>query len=335
MDENNNQDEFQSALAEEFGLTPEVETPPTPPSPQAPATDTPPADPAAGEEAGATPPAGEEQVPPAGQKTEGEPANPQGDEQAPAEGAEGTQPPEEEPEQPKPMTADDIKNAVRELNQETTQRVDLVHSARTEIISKLYPAGIDKNIYDSNGEVIRTAQDIVDRGLLKADGEPYSYEEAASFMLDAGRQMAKNIEELESWAENIAEQNISLMEGNQRVMAQWGETLKAMPELAASLAEQYIKTQLKFDETGSYIVEMAMAPEQFYNIVMKPYAELNNSRVQAEAEAEAQAAAAAAQQAQSQQQERNGLPPQRGQSETKANTGDPMLDALVDELAKG
>jgi cobalamin-dependent methionine synthase I len=95
--------------------------------------------------------------------------------------------------------------------------------------------------------------------------------------------------------------------------------------------------QLKFDEGDNYIVDMAMSPEEFYDMVLEPYSELNKSRqAQAEREAaEAKAAEEAAKQAKKDEQdERSGLPPQRGTSKVKSNTGDEMLDALIDEMNK-
>ncbi len=339
MELDNNASDFAGALAEEFGYTPEPATPPTPPAP-------------AVDDGAATPPAAEGQVPPKeGEKpAEGEPTKPQGGEAEPVKPSE--QPKQETPEEiaqrqaeeaakleaPKYATADDVKNAIRELNTETTVRVEKLHSAKEQVISILYPEGIDKNIYDDKGRVIKTAQDIVDRGLVKEDGEPFTYEEAASFVLEANRKMGENIEELNQWASTVAEKNISLMEGNQRVMGKWGDILTAMPDLAKQLAEKYISTQLQFDKTNSYITNMAMQPEDFYDLVMAPYRKLGETLATQKAAEAAQAAAAAKEveaNAKNEQSERNGLPPQRGTSTTKANTGDPMLDALVDELNKG
>lgn len=349
---NNDDNDFQAAFIAELGGTPPDTESTTPPAPT----------PANGEGEGGeqTPAAGTEGeqpvTPPAGsdQPKDGEPAAPQGGEQP--NPADGEQPKPGEPakaetpeekanrealeaaqaEAPKPLTPDDIKNAVRDYHSETTQRVEQVHQARNEIIEKIYPEGIDKNIYDSNGQVVKTAQDIVDRGLInERTGEPYTYDEAASFMLEAGRKMSENIEELNSWAENVAEQNISLVEGNHRVMEQWGDVLKAMPKLAQELAAEYVTTQLEFDKTGSYITRMGMAPEAYYNRVMAPYKQLGEALAAKAALEQSQQTEQQQQQQQNEQNERNGLPPQRGTSTVKANTGDEMVDALVDELNKG
>lgn len=324
-DDNGQAPDFQAALAEEFGYTPEPEAPATPPAPT-PSADA--SDKGEAEQPTPSPAVTEEPVPPKEPSTppNGEPETPQDGEvpktpQAPENGTADIR---------QSLSKDDIKAAITELNQETSSRVEQVHQAREEIISTIYPEGIDRTIYDSNGNAIKTAQDIVDRGLVKENGEPFTYEEAASFMLEANRKMTENVEELNKWAEDIAEQNMSLVESNQRVMDKWGETLKAMPKLAQELAQEYITTQLQFDKTGSYITKMNMSPETYYDRIMAPYYQLAQSM----AAAEAAKANEQHQQAQATQQERNGLPPQRGTSATRPNTGDPMLDALVEELAK-
>jgi hypothetical protein len=81
-----------------------------------------------------------------------------------------------------------------------------------------------------------------------------------------------------------------------------------------------------------------MSPEAYYNRALAPYKQLGQALAEKQALEAAQVAAAqeeARQQQQDEQAERNGMPPQRGTSDVKANTGDPMLDALVDELNKG
>jgi len=316
MDENTNPTEtdFQDAFSTEMGVTPEpvvepVVEPTVEPAVEPVADETPVVEPAKEEE-------------PAKVETPEETADRESKEAADKTSEEA----------PQFATKDDVKDAMREYNQETTGRVDRVKSAQDEITQKLYPEGVDSKIYDTNGNHIQTAQDIVDRQLTnERTGEAYSYDEAASFMLEAQQKMSKNIEELTNWTEGIAEKNINLLEGNQRVMSKWADTFKTLPqETVQTLADTYISKQLKFDETNSYITEMNMTPEEFYDAVMSPYTSLSSS-IAAEAKA---AEATKSQQDQTDQSERNGIPPQRGQSNVKANTGDPMLDALVDELSK-
>ena len=233
---------------------------------------------------------------------------------------------------PKYATKQDVLDAMKEYNSETTGRIDKVAEASKEIIEKLHPEGIDQNIYDTNGEVIKTAQDIVDRGLTNPRTlEAFTYDEAASFMLEAGKTNAANLEELNNYATDIAEKNISLLEGNNRVMDLYGDLITAMPNVAKQIAEKYITTQLQFDPTNSYITGMVTTPEEFYGLMMAPYRELGASL----ASKEAQDAHDQAQDAQNEQSERNGLPTQRGTTDMPSNTGNAMVDALIDEMNKG
>jgi carboxypeptidase C (cathepsin A) len=235
---------------------------------------------------------------------------------------------EEEDDKPEFATKQDIEDALRRNQDASVEHVNNVVKARDEIIEKLHPEGVDTNVYDTNGEIVKTAQDIVDRGLVKANGEPFTYEEAASYMLEAGRQSAENIQKLQDYATEVAEQNISLYESNQRVIEKWGDVLNTMPNLRTNLAKEYMETQLEFDPTGSYITKMHSTPERFYALTVGPYVEL----AEALANKEAAQAQEQARSQQDEQAERTGLPPQRGQAAVKSNTGDPMLDALIDEM---
>lgn len=347
--DNNKEQDFTGALLEEFGVPPKDDTTQTsPPTAASSQTDD--------GKAEQPPKAGTEgQVTPTDDKKpeDGEPENPQGGDKKEAQVADNDDKANEKvetevekatreakeaadaaaAEAPKYATKDDVADALREYQSETQARVSKVTEAKEQIISKLHPEGIDQNVYDDNGNLIKTAQEIVDRGLINPDTrDPFTYEEAASFMLQAQQKAAQNIKELNDWAEGIAETNISLMEGNARVMAKWGETLKTLPEeTVKQLAETYITKQVKFDEGNNYVVEVAMNPEEFYDMVMAPYTKLNEaiaSKNQLEQSLQEQDQKA-------EQDERTGsIPPQRGTSETKSNTGDPMLDALVDELNK-
>lgn len=335
--DNNNQDDFQAALATEFDFTPdepvkpapdaddkddEVKTPSANEEPAKPAKPAKPAEPTTPAEPAAKPQDGEPE-----KKIE------TAEEIANREGKEDVQ------EAPKPLTQDDIRAAVRDVTTESQQRIEQRSTVQEEIIKTAYPEGLDTKVYDSDGKVIETAQDIVDRGLInERTGEPYTYEQAASFMLEANRKMAENVAKVNSWAETVAEENISLQEGNYRVMQEFGEILKAMPNLAKELANTYVETQLEWDAKGNYITKMHMKPEDFYRLAVAPYKQVGQQMADkkaAEAEAAKAAEAEKKQQEQDEQNERLGLPAQRGASHQKANTGDPMLDALVDELDKG
>jgi len=282
----------------------------------------------------ATKPEPEAETPPEPNKPESEKKPVDGDptEEEPTPPADGDDPVKEgekpvEEEAPKFATKSDVIDAMREYNQQTTERVSTINNARDEIIKVIHPEGIDKNIYDTNGNVIKTAQDIVDRELLNPKtNEPFTYEQAASWLMDSQRQMNENVEELMSFAENLAETNISLSESNHQVMEKWGDVLNAMPNVAKELAENYVKT-IEFDKTGSYVVKAPIDPMTFYSMALAPYMQLAETM----GELENMKASTVQQEQEAERDERISLP-QRGTSKVKANTGDPMLDALMDEL---
>lgn len=228
--------------------------------------------------------------------------------------------------EPEYATKDDVKSAFREFNQEQTQRISTVKSAQQAVLEKIAPDGLDRNIYDSDGNVVHTAQDIIDRGLFnpKTQAPFESYEEAASWMMDAQKTKNEEAERLESQAEALAELNVNLMEDQQRVVDQWGDTLKAMPEVAKRLADTYVRHFVKSDPKTEMIVEVAKTPTEFYNEMVPLYVQA------AEAQAEAERIKTEYQ-AKATQDERVDLPA-RGRSKSKANTGRGDLDALLDEF---
>lgn len=306
-------DEFTTALMEEFG-----EAPPETPTVEEPA------------EAVA-----EEQVAPEEQQEEEK-----AEEETPAEVPESEETPEGEPaepqveEEPKLVTKADVVDAMREYNQEQSKYVDKLSEVREEVISKIHPEGITKDIYDTNGEVIKTAQDIVDRNLLNPrTSEPFTYEEAASWLMDAQKTMNQNIEELNKYAGDIAEINLSLSESNQRVMDKWSDVLQSMPKVAEQLAEAYVKT-LEFDKTGSYVTKAPIDPVEFYDLALAPYRQLNETLAEKQALEEAQKKFEEEQKQREAEVERDERidVPRRGESRVKANTGDSFLDALLDEM---
>jgi 3-oxoacyl-[acyl-carrier protein] reductase len=247
--------------------------------------------------------------------------------EAPATDSENEEAPVVKEEAPQFATKRDVIDAMREYEQGKNEVASTTESVKNDIISILYPEGVDTKLYDSNGEAINTAQDIVDRKLVNPNtNEPFTYEQAASWILNSQRQVNEQVEQLNKYAEDLAHTNMDLIDGNQRVLEKWGDVLEAMPGVARQLQEAYMKT-LTMDESGQYVVKASINPVEFYDIALAPYKQLGEALVrQQELEAAQQGA-----QAVNERDERVGIP-QRGTSNVKANTGDEFLDALVDEL---
>lgn len=234
---------------------------------------------------------------------------------------------DKEEETPKFATKNDVLEAIREDRQLQNERQNFTADLRKKVIEQLHPEGIDKKLYDSQNRPINTAQDIVDRGLINPDtNEPFEYEEAARWMMNAQNQLNKQVEDLERYAETVAETYVDLKEGNDRVQELYGDVLAAMPGVAQTLSQQYFATLRKDPETG-LIIEAPLDPVEYYHNALAPYIKLAEQIVAQEE----QAKEAKQKQAVNARDERTGLPP-RGSSKVKSNTGDPFLDALMDEM---
>lgn len=298
---------FQGEVNEDLGVeTPEVEAPETEETP----------------ETKETPEIPETPEPEEAPEPEEQEETPKPEEEAPET--------KEDEEAPKFATKEDIIAALREDRESTSKHQAEVQqfseTVKKSVIEQLHPDGIDNKLYDSNGKVINTAQDIVDRGLINPDTqEPFEYEEAARWMLNAQQTMNKQVEDLNAYAEQVADVYVNLKEGNDRVEELYGDYLKVMPGVAQQLSEAYAKTLVK-DENG-IVIRAPLDPVEYYQMSLAPYIKLGEEMV-AKSEREAREAKEAEE---VQKNERMGLP-QRGQSKSKPNTGDPFLDALIEEM---
>lgn len=233
-----------------------------------------------------------------------------------------------EPETPQFATKQDIKDAMAEYNQAQTAKIDHVNNLRDEIIQKYYPDGIDQTLRASDGTEIKTAQDIVDMGLTKANGEEFTYEEAAQWIMDQRQSISRNLDEIRDNAALIAETNQSLLDGMDRVRAEYGDLLATIPEINRQVSDMYLKT-LIIDQERGIVTNAPVDIVEYYRSALAPYKQLNDEisrRKEVEAELEKRKAVIG-------RDDRQGLS-QRGTSKSKSNTGDPFVDAFIDELGE-
>jgi len=234
----------------------------------------------------------------------------------------------QEPETPQFATKQDVKDAMTEYNQAQTAKIDQVNSLRDEIIQKYYPDGIDQTLRASDGTEIKTAQDIVDMGLTKANGEEFTYEEAAQWIMDQRQSISRNLDEIKDNAVLIAETNQTLLDGMDRIRAEYGDLLATIPEINKQVSDMYLKT-LTVDQERGIVTNAPVDIVEYYRSALAPYKQLNDEisrRKEVEAELEKRKAVIG-------RDDRQGLS-QRGTSKSKSNTGDPFVDAFIDELGE-
>lgn len=198
----------------------------------------------------------------------------------------------------KPTTKDAIKEALKELEREKQGIDNVRRSLRDEIRKAYYPEGIKAEpLIDSEGKEITGVSDIAGRLINPNTGEVFSWEEAKDWYDKASQEQKDRISEAEQYLDAIAETNQTLHEGEQVVLAKYGEMLKAMPDVAKEAFEGFNNLMEKDPKTG--IVIKAPDVVRYYDIIMKPYlsvARQMQAQAAAKAEEEAQAAAKAAQQ---------------------------------------
>lgn len=228
--------------------------------------------------------------------------------------------------QPKYATKSDVLSAIQEDRQHTTERLNAISNLRDKVIEQVQPDGVDRNLYDSNNQVIKTVQDIIDRGLIDPNtGEPFEYEAAAQWYMNAQKLQNKQIEELNKYADDAAEVYMSLQEGNDRIMDKYGDVLSVMPNVAKQLSEAYFAT-LQQDSNG-IITKIKLDPVEFYDNALAPYLKM----AQAQVDQQQKEAELAKQSKVNERDERMGIPP-RGNNKSKSATGDKFLDAFMDEM---
>lgn len=223
-------------------------------------------------------------------------------------------------------TKQDVYDALSQYNNDQSARVDNLNQIKQELINTYYPDGIDTTLRFSDGTEIKTAQDIVDMGVEKANGELFTYEEAAQWVMDQRQRISQNLEEIQSSAEQLATLNQDLLSGTERVRQLYGDILEADPQMAAEITQAYLQT-LNIDQERGVVIGAPIDIVEFYRLALAPYKQMNDEmakRKELEAELEKRKGVIS-------RDDRAGLR-MSGQSREKSNTGDDMLDAFIDEL---
>lgn len=228
--------------------------------------------------------------------------------------------------EPTYATKQDVYDALSQYNNDQSAHVDKLNQIKQELISTYYPDGIDTTLRFSDGTEIKTAQDIVDMGVEKANGELFTYEEAAQWVMDQRQRISQNVEEIQSSAEQLATLNQDLLDGTERVRQLYGDILEADPQVAAEVTQAYLQT-LNIDQERGVVIGAPIDIVEFYRLALAPYKQMNDEiakRKELEAELEKRKGVIS-------RDDRAGLR-MSGQSREKSNTGDDILDAFIDEL---
>jgi len=233
----------------------------------------------------------------------------------------------------KHTTKDDIKEALREMEQEKELSAENRNELRSEVIKEMFPDGIDKKLYDSAGDEIKGIDDVT-KLINPKTGDYFTDEEAAQWLMDSNKKLNDDVAQLEAYADEIVDTNISLKDGADRVAELYGDVLEQFPEVADKLLDAYSRTLQKDEKTG-IITKAPVDVVEFYAMALAPYKELapqlaaqKQAEAKAKADKEAADKAAAEAEAKRKQGERGDMK-QRGKGEHKPSGEDAeWLDAM-------
>lgn len=165
-----------------------------------------------------------------------------------------------------------------------------VEAVKSDIRTKMF-AEVPQVLQDADGDPIKSIDDVV-KLINPRTKEPFTEEEAASWLLSAQQQFNQNLTQVEKQIDQIAEVQVDLKDQADMLTYEYGELLKEMPELQEQLWTEYEKTLVK-DEKSGIIIKAPVSLSNFYKLALKPYVDLA-AKLEGDAVAKTEADEAAA-----------------------------------------
>lgn len=135
---------------------------------------------------------------------------------------------------------------------------------------------------DADGDPIKSVEDVMKLADPRT-GVAFTEEAATAWLLQAQSNLQNSIAEADSQANQITSVNIALKDDADRLQREFGEILKANPDVMKSLWAEFTKT-LQVSPSGKVVVNAPVSLYSFVKTALSPYA------VAAKAQAEAAAA---------------------------------------------
>lgn len=183
--------------------------------------------------------------------------------------------------------------STRTARQTAREAAREVEAVATDIREKMY-ANVPRVLSDKDGDPITSINDVMN--LVNPNtGEGFTDEEAAVWLLSAQQQFNQNLANQDKEITQIAELNLDLKDQADSISYEYGELLKAMPDLRDQVWAEYHKTLVRDPETD-IITKAPVSMESFYDMALQPYVKLAESlEAQETARLEAEKAQADAQ----------------------------------------
>ncbi len=183
-------------------------------------------------------------------------------------------------ETPPVPVATPVEAPVVDAHQAQRQYVEDLNVMKTEVKQVVFK-DVQTELKDVDGDPIRSVEDVM-KLVDPRTGQAFTEEAAAIHLVQARQELSDRLNTMEKQVDQIASVNLAVKNQSDQINKKFGEILKAKPELAKQLWDQYSGT-LKMSPDGSIVLEAPVSLADFYSTALAPYAEL--SKVQQEAEA--------------------------------------------------
>jgi hypothetical protein len=201
-----------------------------------------------------------------------------------------------------------------------------VEAVKSEIREKMFK-DVPTQLKDADGDPIHTIDDVMKHNNPRT-GQPFTEEEAGLWLLQAQAQLRDSVSQINEQVQQIAETNLAIKDEADVINYEYGELLRAMPEIRQQLWEEYSKT-FQTDPKSGVIVKAPVSLQRFYAAALEPYAALGR-RLEADGSIQTPAAAQAPQQPQQSPQAQ-----QQAKQQRRADRSDiyaaGKLDTATDE----
>lgn len=174
------------------------------------------------------------------------------------------------------------------------QRQSMVADVRAKMFKD-----VPSVMHDADGDPINGPEDVVGKLIDPRTGELFTEEAGYAWFLEANRQFKEQMAQVEEAIGQVADVNLQIKDEADIINAEFGEWLKAHPEIRDELWAEFEST-LQKDPASEIIIRMPMSLEKYYRRALAPL--VNNeaatqqkaaeaAQKQAEKEAEEQAEA--------------------------------------------
>lgn len=257
-------------------------------------------------------------------------------EDKPADGEKPADKPEEKPgdnaETNKPLTREDIREAMREEQQAreeaASQRTTYAGQMRDTVREALKLDSTYTTVALDDGTPINSVEQLT-KVINPGTDEPYTREEAATLLLDARKIVDDNIKAYESRVDELTDLNVGFKEQADEVEQKFGDILKAFPDVAQDLLKAYQKTFTTSDD-GKYVTNVPIPPMEFYAPVLGRFRVATDQVVQQQQEEKTAAEKAEREAAAKEEQEDRGdLGTSAGDNKGKPHPLESALDKYL------